>query len=86
MLRRNRFQKLAHKHRKALVPAGAFAGLLVVGAVVSTWQAVRTTRARVEAEGERDAKERARQHEEQERKYAQAIASIVKDDFQKRAI
>jgi serine/threonine protein kinase len=42
---RYRLGKFARKHRTALVTATAFAGLLVAGIVVSTWQAVRATSA-----------------------------------------
>jgi serine/threonine protein kinase len=40
-----RLRKFARKHRAALTTASLFAALLVVGAVVSTWQAIRATRA-----------------------------------------
>jgi serine/threonine protein kinase len=40
-----RLRKFARKHRAGLVTAGAFAVLLALAAVVSTWQAVRATAA-----------------------------------------
>jgi eukaryotic-like serine/threonine-protein kinase len=40
-----RLRKLARKHRTALTTAAAFAGLLVAGAALATWQAVRATHA-----------------------------------------
>jgi tetratricopeptide (TPR) repeat protein len=40
-----RFSKFARKNKKLLMVVGAFALLLVAGAGVSTWQAVRATRA-----------------------------------------
>jgi serine/threonine protein kinase len=40
-----RFHKFARRHRAAILLAAAFAGLLVAGAGVSAWQAVRATRA-----------------------------------------
>ncbi len=43
-----RLRKFARKHRNLLTTAAAFAALLLLGVVVSTWQAVRAT----EAEGE----------------------------------
>ena len=50
-----RLRKLAGKHRAALVTATAFAAMLVAGTVVSTWQAVRATRAEAVARRDRDA-------------------------------
>jgi WD40 repeat protein/tRNA A-37 threonylcarbamoyl transferase component Bud32 len=44
-----RLRKFAHKYRMHLIVAGAFALLLVAGAVVSAWQAVRATDAEREA-------------------------------------
>ena len=43
-------KKYARRHRGALAVAAAIAGLLVVGITVSTWQAVRATRAQAAAE------------------------------------
>jgi WD40 repeat protein/serine/threonine protein kinase len=43
-----RLRKFARKNRKALVLAGAFALLLVIGTVMSSWQAVRATYAEME--------------------------------------
>jgi serine/threonine protein kinase/tetratricopeptide (TPR) repeat protein len=63
-----RLRKLARKYRKPLAAATAFAALLLAGAVVSTWQAVRATRAEREAraaEGEAT-KERDRARTEKE--------------------
>jgi serine/threonine protein kinase len=40
-----RWRKLANKHRGLLTTAAAFIALLVVGTGVSTWQAIRATRA-----------------------------------------
>ncbi len=40
-----RLRKFARKNRGALATAGAMATLLLVGAIVSTWQAIRATRA-----------------------------------------
>ena len=45
-------RKFAPKHRPALVAASAFAALLVAGAVLSTWQAIRATRAETAANRE----------------------------------
>ena len=43
-------KKYARRHRGALAVAAAIAGLLVAGITVSTWQAVRATRAQAAAE------------------------------------
>ena len=40
-----RLQKLARKHRTAMVTAASFVVLLMLGAIVSTWQAVRARQA-----------------------------------------
>jgi eukaryotic-like serine/threonine-protein kinase len=44
-----RLRKLAHKHRALLTTSAAIASLLVLGAAVSTYQAIRATRAEVVA-------------------------------------
>jgi serine/threonine protein kinase len=52
-----KLRKFARKHRAALATATAFAALLLIGGLVSVWQAVRATQAKVEAEeNERQAK------------------------------
>jgi eukaryotic-like serine/threonine-protein kinase len=63
-----RLRKFARKYKKALATAASFAGLLVAGVVVSTWQAVRATsaeriakRAEFEATQQRLAAELAKQ-------------------------
>ena len=43
------FQKLVRRHRVAFAAAAAIAAALVIGAIVSTWQAIRATRAEREA-------------------------------------
>jgi WD40 repeat protein/serine/threonine protein kinase/tetratricopeptide (TPR) repeat protein len=48
-----RLRKYARKHRAAVAVAAGFAALLLVGAAVSTWQAVRATVAKREAVDER---------------------------------
>jgi serine/threonine protein kinase len=55
-----RLRKLARKHRTALLTAIAFAGLLIAGVVVSTWQAVRARQAEAQALLERDQKDEQR--------------------------
>ncbi len=49
-----RLRKFARKHRAALATASAFAAVLIVGTVVSTWLAVRATQAERIARVQRD--------------------------------
>jgi tetratricopeptide (TPR) repeat protein len=67
-----RMRKFARKHGAALATVVAFAGLLVLGAAVSTWQAVRATVAERQARAERDAAEQARAEEAAQRRQAEA--------------
>ncbi len=71
-----RLRKFARKNRAALATAAVFALLLMAGAAVSTWQAVRATRAEVEAVAAREAEaEQRRQAEANEQKsHAAAVA------------
>jgi WD40 repeat protein/serine/threonine protein kinase len=75
-----RLRKFARKYRNALTVSAAFALLLVLGVVASTWQAVRATRAEGEATAARDktqaALNREREALERERQnaYYQRIA------------
>jgi serine/threonine protein kinase len=92
---RYRLRKFAKKHRTALTTAATILLLLVAGVAISTWQAVRATRAEMlalDANAHLDAantkltssnqKEReARQEEERQRKFAEAIRDFVQDDF-----
>src|SRR5262249_44001650 len=90
-----RLRKFVRKHRAAFLMAAVILLLLLAGVAVSTWQAVRATdaegtarlgeqearEAQKQAGRDRDAKDRARQKEAQEREYAQAIADFVTKDF-----
>lgn len=49
-----KLRKYARKHKRAFLLATAFAALLVLGVVVSTWQAVRATWAESDAVAQRD--------------------------------
>jgi serine/threonine protein kinase/tetratricopeptide (TPR) repeat protein len=62
-----RVRKLARKHRAALVTTAAFAALLLLAAVVSTWQAIRAMRAEAAARSDRDKAVAARQAESEAR-------------------
>ncbi len=79
---RYRLRKFGHKHRAALLTAAALIGLLVLGAAVSTWQAIRAMRLEREALAERDRAfmsqeeaELARQGEAREKGVAMAMAT-----------
>jgi serine/threonine protein kinase/tetratricopeptide (TPR) repeat protein len=75
-----RLRKYARKHRAAFVTAAGFAGLLLLGTVVSTWQAVRATRAEQAAVGARDAEMEQRQDAERQRDRAtQAEADATRE-------
>jgi serine/threonine protein kinase/tetratricopeptide (TPR) repeat protein len=63
--RRYRVRKFARRHRAALFVAAGFALLLLAGAAVGTWQAVRATHAELKAVAERDRTEDARRHARQ---------------------
>src|SRR5262249_37159286 len=67
-----RLGKLARKHRTALGVVGTFVALLVLAAGVSTWQAVRATRAEGRALIERD-------RAEQEKGRAEAGFRMARD-------
>jgi hypothetical protein len=80
-----RLRKFARKHKAGLATAAGFAALLVLGTVVSAWQAVRATQAETVAIAERDEKEQARQAEAQQRAAAvlnEQVAQQVRDKAQ----
>jgi eukaryotic-like serine/threonine-protein kinase len=83
-----RLRKFGKKNRAALTSAAAIALLLVAGAGVSIWQAVRATQAeqaerlaKLDAEEKAAAEKAARQDEERQRKFAEAISKFVWEDF-----
>jgi eukaryotic-like serine/threonine-protein kinase len=59
-----RFRKFARKHRAALLTATTFAALLIMGVVISAWQALRARQAEAAALEQRDAAEQERQRAE----------------------
>jgi serine/threonine protein kinase/lipoprotein NlpI len=84
-----RLRKFARKNRKALVTAGAFIVLLVAGAVVSTWQAIRAIQAEVVANANADEAqlnaEEAERNAQQARDEANAKAAALAAEQQARA-
>src|SRR5262249_44392179 len=61
-----RLRKFLHKHRGGVLMAAALVAALVLGVVVSTWQAVRATHAELEALVARDAETAQRQEAERQ--------------------
>jgi tetratricopeptide (TPR) repeat protein len=83
-----RLKTLARKHRAALATAAAIALLLVAGAAVGTWQAVRATRAEAaarlaqhaeaqRAEGEKQAREQAQKRLAQIERGVELFADLL---------
>ena len=62
-----RLRKLARKHRAALTIAALFVVLLLLAACLSSWQAVRATRAERQALTERDRTEQEKNRAEMEK-------------------
>lgn len=78
-----RMRKFARKNRAALVTVATFALLLVAGIGVSTWQAVRATRAETEARlaaaAEKTANEQAQKRLAQVNKANQILGSVFEN-------
>jgi serine/threonine protein kinase/tetratricopeptide (TPR) repeat protein len=78
---RYRLRKFLRKHRTGALVAVAFVTLLVAGAAVSTWLAVRAQRAEAQAhENERQAREAAAA-EAAQRRQAEAVAGVLESVF-----
>jgi tetratricopeptide (TPR) repeat protein len=72
-------RKFAHKHRAALMTAAAITLLLVVGVAVSTWEAVRATRAEARAVQAQETEKRRAEEETKAKQEAQKrLAQIEK--------
>jgi tetratricopeptide (TPR) repeat protein len=83
-----RLRRFARKHRAALATAGAFVLLLIGATMVSTWEAVRATRAEALAEkrlGETKAAQEATQaalkQSEEARRQAEAVSDFLTEVF-----
>ncbi|MBI3464967.1 MAG: protein kinase [Planctomycetes bacterium] len=73
------FRKLAHKHRVALTTAALIAASLLLGTVISVWQAIRATAAEAQA-GAKEAEALAAQKgEAAQRQQAEASEQRAKD-------
>ncbi len=75
-----RFRKLARRNKAALTTAALVAGVLLLGTALSTWQAVRATRAEKTAVAERDEREQARQDEAEQWRRADQNAAEARDN------
>jgi tetratricopeptide (TPR) repeat protein len=80
-----RFRKFAGKHRAVLGMAAAVVALLVGATGVSTWQAVRATRAEARAVQERDEKEEQRQRADEQGAIATAVNDFLQNDLLRQA-
>jgi len=76
---RYRLHKFARRHRAGLATAAVIGLLLLAGGAVSTWQAVRATRAEARAVEERDAKELAREEADAARQKAENFADRLRE-------
>jgi tetratricopeptide (TPR) repeat protein len=74
-----RLRKLLHRHRTGVLAVAAFAALLLAGVVVSTWQAVRATRAEARAWEAADAERDAREAEASQRRRAEEAEALARD-------
>ncbi len=78
-----RLRKFARKHRAALAVVTAFAALLLLGAVLSSWQAIRATRAERNAVALALRATQAEQHARRERDRAMAAEAQAKAEEEK---
>jgi tetratricopeptide (TPR) repeat protein len=83
-----RLRKFVRRHKGRVIAGAVVLLALLAGIIGTSWGLVRAESRRREAQAERDkaieagrAERTAREHEEQQRKYAEAIASFVRDDF-----
>jgi tRNA A-37 threonylcarbamoyl transferase component Bud32/aromatic ring-cleaving dioxygenase len=74
-----RLRKLAHRHKAPVAVAATIVLLLIAGTVLSSWQAVRATRAEELANDRLDEVEAERNAREKEARDAQAIAGFFGD-------
>jgi serine/threonine protein kinase/lipopolysaccharide biosynthesis regulator YciM len=82
-----RLRKFARRHRASLVTGASLLGLLLAGTGVSTWQAIRASRAEAAAIDARQQEERARQAAVEEAERAERAAQAertAKDEAEKR--
>jgi WD40 repeat protein/serine/threonine protein kinase len=73
-----RMRKLLRRHRGVVMATGSIAAALLAGATVSTWQAVRATRAEHDAYAAQHKESGLRQQAERERQRAEEETSLAK--------
>src|SRR5262249_41463352 len=78
-----KLRKFARKYRKALATVALFAGMLVVGTVISAGLALRATAAEREAAAQRDAAVEAEQDADLQRQEAQQKAAAAQAEATK---
>jgi tetratricopeptide (TPR) repeat protein len=76
-----KLRKFARTHRQLLAAAAAFALLLTAGCVVSTWQAIRATRAEQRATDERNRVVAEQRRGDQEAAIAKAVDEFLERDL-----
>jgi len=76
-----RLRKFAHRHRTALVTATAFALLLIIGAGISFWQAVRATEAERIAKEERNTAVVEKERADTEAAITKAVNEFLQKDL-----
>jgi serine/threonine protein kinase/tetratricopeptide (TPR) repeat protein len=81
----SRLRKLARKYKKPLAAAAAFAVLLLTGVVVSTWQAVRATRAETAARAAEAEATKDRDRADAEKQNTQAALHFLLADVLEQA-
>ncbi len=77
-----RFRKFARRNRATIGIVAGITLVLVAATIVSTWQAVRATRAREQSEKDRQGALAAQKREQDAREDAEAVASFLTNMFQ----
>jgi serine/threonine protein kinase/Tfp pilus assembly protein PilF len=80
-----RWRKLARRHRGVLRIAAAFVSLLLATAAISTWQAVRATRAEREAARQRDQAVLEKKRADEQTSIAEAVREFLNKDLLRQA-
>jgi serine/threonine protein kinase/WD40 repeat protein len=73
-----RLEKLLHRHRTAVIAAAAIAVVLITAVAISTWLAVRATRAELEARRSQNTEASLRQQAESERARAERERALAR--------
>ncbi len=81
-----RMQKLLHRHRGAFAAAAGLAATLLIGATVSSWQAVRATRAEHAAQNSQKQEAHLRRQAEQEKTSARLNEYVADINLAKQSL